>query len=115
MQQHEKVAKLVSWFAKAAIRHAEAMEALQEEAASLQVESLDRFYAAVRREGGLEQFLALLDHQDGAVSGMAAVYAMREVPQRCTAVLARLARRPGLLGFRAQTALELWESGEWPR
>ena len=114
MQQHEKVAKLISWFVKAALRHAMAIEVLEAEEASVQVECLNRFYAALKREDGMEQFLALLDHEEPAVSGMAAVYAMREAPQRCTAVLQKLAKIPGLLGFRAQAALDRWESGEWP-
>ena len=115
MRQEEKVAKLVQWFVKAALRHAEAIEALQEEVAAGQVVDLDRFYLALKREGGMEQFLLLLDHEDPAISGMAAVYAMREAPERCTEVLGRLAQMPGLIGFRAQAALDRWESGEWPR
>ncbi len=115
MQQQERLDKLLSWFAKAAIRHAEAIEALQEEEACRQVECLDRYYAALEREEGLSRFLTLLDHRQPAVSGMAAVYAMRVAPERCRAVLAEIAQNPGLLGFRAQAALELWESGEWPR
>jgi len=115
VQQQEKVAKLVQWFARAAHRHAEAIEALQEEAASALVENLDRFYLAIEREGGFQQFLNLLDDEDQAVAGMAAVYAMREEPERCTAVLTRIAQEPGLMGFRAQVALERWQSGDWPR
>ena len=115
MQQGQKLEKLLAWFVKAALRHAEAIEALREEEAALQVECLDRFFAAVQREGGLDAFLALLDAPEAAGSGMAAVYAMREAPERCRAALAALAKEPGLLGFRAQAALELWESGEWPR
>jgi hypothetical protein len=115
LEQQEKLGKLIDWFAKAAARHAEAIEAMQEEAASVQVECLDRYYAALKREGGLERFLYLLDHEDPAVSGMAAVYAMREAPERCTAVLCKLSRMPGLIGFRAQAALDRWESGDWPR
>ena len=114
MQQQEKVAKLIEWFAKAAVRHAEAVEAMQEEAASVQVGELTRFYAAVKRENGLELFLLLLDNNTPAIAGMAAVYAMRVAPARCKATLERVAREPGLLGFRAQVALERWESGEWP-
>jgi len=114
LQQQEKLAKLISWFVKAALRHAQAMETMQEEAASAQVECMDRFYAAIKREDGLLLFMALLCHEDPAVSGMAAVYAMREDPQRCLPVLAGLALLPGLIGFRAQAALERWESGEWP-
>jgi hypothetical protein len=114
LQQQEKVAKLVEWFAKAAVRHAEAVEAMQEEAASVQVGELNRFYAALKRENGLELFMVLLDSDNPAIAGMAAVYAMRAAPVRCKAVLARVATEPGLLGFRAQVALERWESGEWP-
>jgi len=115
LEQQEKVTKLISWFVKAALRHAEAIAAMQDQEASVQVESLNRFYAALQREGGIEQFLALLDHEEPAVAGMAAVYAMREASQRCVAVLVRIAKIPGLMGFRAQAALDRWESGEWPR
>lgn len=115
MQQQDKVATLVAWFAKAAVRHAEAVAAMQEEAASAQVECLDRFFAALNREGGLERFLVLLDHEDSEVAGMAAVYALRQAPERCRATLGKIAEMPGLIGFRAQAALERWDSGEWPR
>ena len=115
MQQQEKVAKLVQWFARGALRHAEALEAMQEEAALGLVENLDRFYASMKREDGLEIFLTLLDHEDSAVAGMAAVYAMREAPDRCAAVLGKIAQSPDLLGFRAQAALDRWKSGDWPR
>lgn len=114
MQQQEKVTKLISWFVKAALRHAAAIEAMQEEETLVQVECLNRFYLALKREEGLEQFLVLLEHEEPAVAGMAAVYAMRETPQRCSATLVRIAKEPGLIGFRAQAALDRWESGEWP-
>ena len=114
VQQQDKVVKLIDWFAKAALRHAEAIEAMQEQAAAVQVECLDRFYAALKREGALDRFQLLLDHDNHAVAGMAAVYGMRENPERCTALLAKLSEMPGLIGFRARYALERWESGDWP-
>jgi hypothetical protein len=114
VQQQEKVAKLMEWFVKAALRHADAIAAMQEDAASVQAGELRRFYLAVKREHGVSQFLALLDHDNPYVSGMAAVHAMREAPERCSAHLAELAKLPGLIGFRANVALERWESGEWP-
>lgn len=113
MLREAKAAKLIDWFCKAAIRHAEAMENLQEEVSAAQVEDLDRFYAAVLREGALDLFLTLLNNEDVRVAGMAAVYAMREEPDRCREVLVRLSTLPGLTGFRAQAALERWESGDW--
>ena len=114
-QQQEKVAKIIGWFVKSALRHAEAVEAMHEEAAAVQVECLDRFFAALHREDGMQQFFALLDHENPAVAGMAAVYALREAPELCRPVLGRLAALPGLIGFRAQTALERWDTGKWPR
>lgn len=110
--QQEKVTKLVEWFVRAALRHADAMEELSQEAAAEEVRSLNRFYLALQREGGIETFLRLLDHPDPKVAGMAAVYARGEAPERCKAVLKRIAGLPGLMGFRAQAALDLWESGE---
>ena len=115
MQERDKVGKLIEWFARAALRHAEAICGMQEEAARIQVEALDRFYDAVRREDGLERFLTLLGSEEAAVSGMAAVYAMREAPERCREHLAELAKRPGLIGFRSKAALERWDLGDWPR
>lgn len=114
MRQEEKLAKLIDWFERAALAHAVAMEAMNETMAVKETERLDRVFAAVKREGGLERFLVLLDSPQPAVSGMAAVYAMRDAPQRCRAVLVMLSKKPGLLGFRASVALELWDSGEWP-
>jgi len=88
---------------------------MQEEAAAVQVECLGRFFAALsREEGGMSRFFTLLDHEDPAVAGMAAVYALREAPGRCRPALARVAQAPGLIGFRAQTALARWDSGQWP-
>ena len=113
MLREKKSAKLIEWFGKAAVRHAEAMENLQEEVAAAQVADLDRFYAAVLREGALDLFLALLDNEDERVAGMAAVYALHDEPTRCREVLVRLSTLPGLIGFRAQTALERWDSGDW--
>lgn len=113
LQQHEKVAKLIEWFVKAAQRHAVAMETLAEDVAAAEVQNLNRFYLALRREQGMETFLLLLEHPDPDVAGMAAVYAMREAPERCRAKLAALAVLPGLIGFRAKAALERWDNGEW--
>jgi len=116
LQQQERVAKLIQWFIRAAVRHAEAVEAMQEEAAAGQVESLTRFFKALHQEeGGLPRFFDLLDHDDPSVAGMAAVYGLREQPERCRAALARVAQVPGLIGFRAQIALERWDSGDWQR
>lgn len=115
MLQHEKVKKLVEWFVRGALRHAAAMEAMSDEAAAAEVADLSRYYAALKREGGVDELLLLLGHPDPAVAGMVAVYAMREAPGRCVVTLTAIAALPGLIGFRAQAALERWENGEWDK
>lgn len=115
MLQEEKMTKLIGWFVKAALRHAEAIEALEDGLAAAQMQDLNRYYSALQREGGVERFLELLDHEDPNVAGMAAVYAMRAAPERCSAALVRVSKLPGLIGFRAQAALDRWERGEWPQ
>lgn len=112
--QQDKVTKLIEWFVKAALRHAEAIEALREEMAAVQVASLNRFFKALKaEEGGMSRFFLLLEHENPVVSGMSAVYALSEAPERCRPVLVRLAQEPGLIGFRAQIALQRWDAGEW--
>jgi hypothetical protein len=64
-------------------------------------------------ESGRQALLELVDDNDPVVAGMAAVYSIRYDSIRCLSTLERVAREPGLLGFRAQVAIERWESGEW--
>lgn len=113
MQQELRVEKLIRWFIRASLAHAEAIEEMNEWHAASQVEELNRFFAALKRDDGVPRLLELLDHPEAAVSGMAAVYAMREEPDRCCRQLAKLAQKPGTIGFRAGAALKRWEAGEW--
>jgi hypothetical protein len=116
LQQQDRVTKLIEWFVKAALRHAEAIEAMREEIAALQVASLTKYYKALRVEEDavwMPPFFLLLDHENPVVAGMAAVYALPQAPERCRPVLVRLANEPGLIGFRAQVALQRWDAGEW--
>lgn len=113
MGPEERVDKLIEWFVKAAIKHAQAIEELQELNAANQVACLNRYVAALEKEGAQDRLLALLNHPDPAVSAMTAVYCMRQAPGPCSARLADLAQTPGMLGFRAEAALKRWESGDW--
>jgi len=113
MGPKERQDKLIEWFTRAAIAHAHAIEEMDELDAATQVTSLNRYFAALKKEGGIEPLLELVDHPHPAVSGMAAVYCMRDAPERCTAQLSKLAKLPGMLGFRAEAALKRWQAGEW--
>ncbi|GFO62042.1 hypothetical protein GMST_43670 [Geomonas silvestris] len=114
MQQQDRIGKLIEWFIKAALRHAEAIEAIQEEVAGLQVAALTKYFKALQGEAGwLPRFSELLQHENPVIAGMCAVYALPLDPERCRPVLVRLAQMPGLIGFRSQVALQRWDAGEW--
>lgn len=105
---------LIKRFSVAAKAHNEALLALDEECANRHVLLINGLYEAIVREGeiGKEMLLTLVDSSDDAVAGMAAVYSIKYSPDRCVAVLRRLAAGEGLLAFRASVALQRWEEGE---
>jgi hypothetical protein len=72
-------------------------------------------YGALMFEGAAGQagLLTLLDSDSPVVAGMAAVYSLSSNPEKCLAVLRRVAAEAGLLGFRASVAIERWETGTW--
>lgn len=113
--EDERLARMVGRFAVAARAHQSSLEQLDDEGAAGHVRLLIGLYAAICREGdrGREAFLLLLEYDDDAVAGMAAVFSLKSEPQRALVVLRRLAAAGGLLGFRAGYAVELWEKGEW--
>ena len=110
-----KLALLLRRFAVAAGAHHEALEVMDEERANAQARMVAGLYEAILREGATGQagLLALVDSLSPVVAGMAAVYSMDVDPERCLAILGRIAGEPGLLGFRASILIERWEDGTW--
>jgi hypothetical protein len=106
---------LLQRYALAVRAHFEALESLDEARAEAQAKMLAGLHGALLREGprGEELLLALIDCSDPVVAGMAAVHSLGRDTVRCLAVLRRIAAEPGLLGFRAGSAVQRWESGEW--
>jgi len=111
----EKLPILLKRFAVAAKGHCVAMEEMNAEQAGHEALVIARLFEGIVREGeaGRKGLLSLVDSDNNAVAGMAAVYSMRYCPERCIPVLRRLASEPGLLGFRARIALDKWNAGEW--
>lgn len=114
-QADDRLDRLLSRFALAARAHHEAVESMDAERAEAQARMIAALHGAVVREGqkGVERLLDLVDSTDPIVAGMAAVYSIRLDTGRCLAALRRVAAEPGLLGFRANMAIQRWESGEW--
>lgn len=112
-----RLQRLLQRFILAARAHNSAMEAMDAERAGAQGRMLAGLYEALvsGEAGGLEKLLELTESSDQVVAGMAAVYSIRHDSGRSLAALARIAREPGLLGYRATMAIERWESGEWDK
>jgi hypothetical protein len=111
----DKLERLLDRFARAARRHHEALEAMEEGEANRQAHLLARLAAGIGDAGsaGVAGLVALTCVPDPSVAGMAAVYLLPRDPETALRVLRRVAREPGLLGFRAGVAVERWEKGEW--
>ena len=113
-QADDRLERLLKRFAVAARAHFEALEALDEERTEAQARMIAGLHGALVREGrrGEELLLSLVDSPDPVVAGMAAIYSINVDTGRCLATLRRVAKEPGLLGFRAEVAIQRWESGE---
>ena len=111
----DRLQLLLQRFIRAAQAHHEAVEALDAERAETQARILAGLHESLVNSGepGLGKLLELADSGDPVVAGMAAVYSLHHDSGHCLATLRRVAKEPGLLGFRARMAIERWESGDW--
>jgi len=110
-----RLQKLLLRFALAAQAHHAALEAFDAERADAQVRILAGLHESLVNSGepGLRKLRELVDSCNPVIAGMAAVYTIRLDSEHCLATLCRVAKEPGLLGFRAGIAIERWNSGEW--
>jgi hypothetical protein len=114
--QDDTLTRLLHRFAATATAHHQALEEMNEERANTHAQMIAGLYRSIVGTGerGKRALLELAGNSDPAVAGMAAVYSIRCDSKRCLSALERVAREPGLLGFRARMAIERWEKGEWP-
>jgi hypothetical protein len=113
--QDDKLTRLLHRFAATTRAHYQALVEVDEERANTHARMIAGLYRSIiaTGESGRQALLELTDDSDPVVAGMAAVYSIGYDSKRCLAVLKRVAREPGMLGFRASVAIERWESGEW--
>jgi len=113
--QNDKLTRLLQRFATTATAHFQALEEMNEERANTSAQMIAGLHRSIIDSGecGRQALLELVDDNDPVVAGMAAVYSIRYNSERSLATLRRVSLVPGLLGFRAQIAIERWESGEW--
>jgi hypothetical protein len=111
----EKLPLLIKRFAIAARAHQSALEEMDEQRANAHARVITGLYQTITSEGnaGREALLELLDSEIPVVAGMAAIFSLSYNPSRSLEILKQLADQGGLLGFRASSAIERWENGEW--
>jgi len=114
--QDDKLTRLLQRFATTSTAHHQALEEMDEERANTCAKMIAGLYRSIigTGESGRQALLELVGDDNPVVAGMAAVYSIRYDSKRCLSTLERVALEPGLLGFRAQMAIERWQSGEWP-
>ncbi|MRR34023.1 hypothetical protein EG829_04875 [bacterium] len=113
--QDDKLTRLLQRFATTAMAHHQALDEMDEGRANVCAQMIAGLYRSIigTGESGRQALLELVGDDNPVVAGMAAVYSIRYDSKRCLATLERVALEPGLLGFRAQMAIERWQSGEW--
>lgn len=112
---NERLERILRRFEVAAKAHYAALEAMNSEEAEHQARIIAQLFARIVSTGdqGRQGLLFLALSPDKAVCGMAAVYSLRYRPEQALAVLRKLAKEGGLMGFRASVAIQRWEAGEW--
>ncbi|MBI4319290.1 MAG: DUF2019 domain-containing protein [Chloroflexi bacterium] len=108
-------ADIVRLFAESASRHHRALLAGDHRKANREAKAMFSAFEELKLMGdeGREALLPLLGSEDEAVVSSAAAVLLRYATDAATTALERVARNKGLLGFRAQQALQRWRKGDW--
>lgn len=107
--------RLVRSFAESVVAQTNAMWAGDARASNRFANQTVRAYRQLREQGedGLEALSQLLADESPDVRSAAAAFLLKYKTEEALAVLREVARRPGLIGFKAGEAIKRWESGEW--
>lgn len=104
----------IAAYATAAREHGEATTAGDAPAANRAYDRLERSWKCIQSsvDDWRALFFNLLEHNEPWVRLWAASHVIHSDPHRSLAVLRKLSREPGLLGFGAQMTIETWEKGQ---
>lgn len=103
--------EILTAYAAAAQRHADATESGDPEAGNDAHDQLAAIHRELRAEHRLSSLLPLLNAPDDGVRLWAASHLLFEAPERAEPVLRALETGSGILGFNAQMTLMAWRSG----
>lgn len=111
----EKVATLVERFVSASCRHHEATLEGDHKRTNREADRIHKTFLELRELGAeaREALMQVALTGSEPAAGMAAAYSLKYDPVRSLAVLKRLSKDRGILGFEASETIKRWRSGEW--
>ena len=111
----EAIEKLIEAFTVASRAHYQATQEGDYKVANRQVDTINDAFLKLRELGpeAREALLHVAVNGSDAAAVMAAAYSLKYDPDRSLAVLKRLSKDSGILGFKASQAIKRWKSGEW--
>jgi hypothetical protein len=111
----EHIQKTVSSFADAAKKHYDAELVGDYKTANTQAKKIHKSFTEIVKlgEDARKALLDLVDTEVLPIAAMAATYSLKYRPERALAVLEKIAKEPGLIGFEAEQAIKRWKEGSW--
>ncbi len=112
----EKVLKLIKDFSDSAVRQFQFTREGNWRKGNMQVKKMNETYHKLKEIGeeGIQALLALTGSELPEVASLAAVYGMRFDPEKCLAILKKIADgNIPLLSSESSQAIENWENKEW--
>ena len=116
MEKREKqINKLVDDFVVSVKKRHSALIKGDSRNANAQTKRYHKLFLAIVELGqeAREVLLTQIYNEDDYVATMAAIYSLRYSPEKSFNILSEMAKKPGFVGFEAQMAVKLWESGNW--
>ena len=105
--------KLIEKFRETALVHGKAAGEDDYKSANRYFDKIIALLPKILSHGSIGEaaLLALTEDQDPSVACWAATYSLKFDANRALAVLGKLSKMPGVIGFDAKMVLELWQEG----
>lgn len=109
--QKASIEELVRWYAEGSVAYGQALEDADSRSANRANDKIMGAYQELRGRDALSQLIPLLKSEDETLRMHVAAHGLEFAPELGEPTLLWLAKRPGLLGFRAEYVLKAWREG----
>ncbi|RKG59919.1 DUF2019 domain-containing protein [Corallococcus sp. AB011P] len=109
--QKASIEELVQWYAEGSVVYGQSLDAADSRSANRAHDKIVGAYQELRSRGATSQLTPLLKSENETLRMHAAFHVLEFAPELGEPTLLWLAKRPGLLGFRAEYVLKAWREG----